>query len=206
MTTIIPTFRPDGSLMNLAQPVEGDIHWPTIAGALSKIARFNGFHSGPMLSVAQHCVMGADALASETGNTTIAAFFLLHDAHEALIGDWSRPAVLFLADTLYDLHNVPMQSVREAVEAVKARLDQAIYRKAGLPPHVPFAVKQMDERMLRAETLALFGKKGLANLNAPELPMPKLTGAIKPWAPMKAEEAWLSRLSRYLGIDWRAAA
>lgn len=192
--------------MNLAQPLDSDIHWPTIAGALSKLARFNGINRGPMLSVAQHCVMGADALANETGNMTFSAFFLLHDAHEALIGEWPRPAVLFLADTLHSTHNIPMQCVRDGVKEVKARLDEVIFRKAGLPQTLPFAVKQMDERMLRAETLALFGKNALKNLAVPELPMPKLTGAIKPWAPMKAEEAWLDRLSRYLGIDWRAAA
>jgi len=113
---------------------------------------------------------------------------------------------LFLADALYLMHDIPMHFVRDAVEAVKARLDQTIYRKAGLPPVVPYGVKEMDERMLRAETALLFGNNGLKNLAVRELPMPKLTGAIKPWAPMKAEEAWLDRLSRYLGIDCRAAA
>lgn len=196
--------------MNLAQPVEGDIHWPTIAGALSKIARFNGFHSGPMLSVAQHCVMGADALANETGNHTLAGFFLVHDAHEAFVGDWTRPSVALLSGALGELYEIPAHCARNAVHLVKSRIDAQIFAKAGLPvvgaPDLPDKVRDMDERMLRAETLALFGKKGLSNLNVPELPMPKLTGAIKPWAPMKAEEAWLSRLSRYLGIDWRAAA
>lgn len=206
MTSEILSFRPDGSVMDLANPLDSDIHWPTIASSLSKLARFNGINRGPMLPVAQHCVMGADALANETGDTTLCAYFLLHDAHEALIGDWSRPAVLFLADALYRMHDIPMHRVRDAVEAVKARLDQAIYRKAGLPPSVPFAVKEMDERMLRTETVALFGSNGLKNLAGRELPMPKLTGAIKPWAPMKAEEVWLDRLSRYLGIDWRVAA
>ncbi|MCO7727336.1 hypothetical protein NJB93_12105 [Brucella intermedia] len=206
MTSEILSFRPDGSVMDLAKPLESDIHWPTIASALSKLARFNGINRGPMYSVAQHCVMGADALANETGDTTLCAYFLLHDAHEAFIGEWPRPAVLFLADALYRMHDIPMHFVRDAVEAVKARIDQTIYRKAGLPPVVPYGVKEMDERMLRAETALLFGNNGVKNLAGRELPMPKLTGAIKPWAPMKAEEAWLDRLSRYLGIDCRAAA
>lgn len=206
MTSVIHSFRPDGSVMDLANPLVSDIQWPTIASALSKLARFNGINPGPMLSVAQHSVMGADAFANETGDPMLSAYFLLHDAHEALIGDWSRPSVLILADALNHMHGTPVQFLRNAVEAVKARLDQAIYHAAGLPSAVPFLVKEMDERMLRAETLALFGKKGLANLAGREMPMPKLTGAIKPWAPMKAEEAWLDRLTRYLGIDWRAAA
>lgn len=201
----IMSFRPDGSLMNLAQPTEADVRWYTIGNALSKIARFNGIYDGLAYSVAQHSVMGADALINETGDSTLAGYFLLHDAHEAWIGDQSRPATELLADALFRMHDLPVHWVHNAVNEIKARLDQPIYHKAGLTPVLPQSVRDMDERMLQAETLALFGSTGYRNLAGREMPMPKLTGAIKPWGAMKAEEQWLDRLSRYLGIDWRAA-
>lgn len=201
----VMSFRPDGSLMNLAQPTLADVHWQTLGNALSKIARFNGIYSGLAYSVAQHSVMGADALINETGDPEYAGYFLLHDAHEAWIGDQSRPTTELLADALFRLHDIPAHWVRNAVEEIKTKLDQPIFGKAGLPSVLPQAVRDMDERMLRAETLALFGTTGYRNMAGRELPMPKLTGAIKPWGALKAEEQWLDRLKRYLGIDWRAS-
>ncbi|MGC0054857.1 hypothetical protein ACNSPG_17695 [Brucella pituitosa] len=201
----IMSFRPDGSLMNLAQPTEADVHWQTLGNALAKIARFNGIYSCLAYSVAQHSVMGADALINETGDPVLAGYFLLHDAHEAWIGDQSRPTTELLADALFRMHSLPVHWVHKAVNEIKARLDQPIYHKAGLTPVLPQIVRDMDERMLQAETLALFGPTGYRNLAGRKMPIPKLTGAIKPWGALKAEEQWLERLSRYLGIDWRAA-
>ena len=200
----VMSFRPDGSLMNLARPTLADVHWQTLANALSKIARFNGIYSGLAYSVAQHSVMGADALMNETGDPVLSGYFLLHDAHEAWIGDQSRPTTELLADALFCMHDIPPHWIRNAVDAIKAKLDQPIFGKAGLSSVLPQAVRDMDERMLRAETLALFGSVGYRNLAGRELPLPKLTGAIKPWGALKAEEQWLNRLKRYLGIDWRA--
>ncbi|MEN5279405.1 hypothetical protein ABE527_21065 [Brucella sp. TWI432] len=201
----ILSFRPDGSLMNLAEPIEADVDWQVLGNALSKIARFNGIYSGLAYSVAQHSVMGADALINETGDAVLAGYFLLHDAHEAWIGDQSRPATELLADALYRMHDIPHHWVRNAVSGMKADLDRPIFHKAGLSPVLPQIVFEMDDRMLQAEALALFGKAGYRNLSGRILPLPKLTGAIKPWGAMKAEEQWLDRLNRYLGIDWRAA-
>lgn len=199
------SLRPDGSLMNLAEPTESDVHWQTLGNALSKIARFNGIYDCVAYSVAQHSVMGADALINETGDPVLAGYFLLHDAHEAWIGDQSRPAAELLAVELFCMHGIPHHWVHNAISCIKARLDNPIFHKAGLSPVLPKIVYDMDNRMLKAEALALFGKTGYHSLGGPNLPMPKLTGAIKPWGAMKAEEQWLDRLSRYLGIDWRAA-
>ncbi|MBK0022175.1 hypothetical protein IAE29_12655 [Ochrobactrum sp. S46] len=201
----VMSFSQDGSLMNLAKPTENDVHWQTIGNALSKIARFNGIYNCVAYSVAQHSVMGADALINETGEPVLAGYFLLHDAHEAWIGDQSRPAAELLAVELFCTHGIPHCWVQDAIKSIKARLDFPIFQKAGLPPVVPQIVHDMDNRMLQAETLALFGMTGYQNLGGPKLPSPKLTGAIKPWGAAKAEEQWLDRLSRYLGIDWRAA-
>ena len=65
-----------------------------IAFPLSRIARYNG-HGIPgsknIWSVAHHTVVGVEAIMRETGSKELAKWFLLHDAHEAYIGDMTRP-------------------------------------------------------------------------------------------------------------------
>ncbi|NMG39844.1 hypothetical protein GRZ55_11370 [Chelativorans sp. ZYF759] len=201
----VPSFRPDGSVLDLAKLRLDDIVWPEIAAGLSKIARFNARPSGPAFSVSQHCVMGADAVFSETGDPVAAGYFLLHDAHEALLGDVPRPT----ADLIGRLLGARgRQRLASAIHTAKLAIDRVIYTRAGLAPpdRVPgyqAIVRNMDERMLRAEALALFGPRAGEHVGAGDLPPPKLTGAIRAWGAMRAEEAWLTRLDRYLGIAER---
>lgn len=209
----VPCLRPDGTVMDLAAPLPSDIVWPEIAAGLSKLARWNGRPRGPAFSVAQHCVMGADALFAETGDAICAAYFLLHDAHEALLGDVPSTTVALIE------HIAGRRSgINLALKTAKARIDEAIYAAARIIPlghaHERNLVQAMDERMLRAEALALYGRNadlgGLASrtdvfIRAATLPAPKLVGAIRPWGPAKAEEAWLARLDRFLGIRERPA-
>lgn len=207
---LVPSFRPDGSVFDLANVQQHDIVWTEIAGALSRIARFNGRCNGIGFSVAQHCVMGADALFVETGDAVLSGIFLLHDAEEGLTGDVTRPTMSLLGVYLSRTHGVAARAVNAAMSAAKADLHRAIHRRAGLPPleNLPdYArqVKDMDDRMLRAEAIALFGSQAAFHCPAADRPAPRLTGAIRAWAAMKAEEAWLERLNRYLGIEWRGA-
>lgn len=67
-----------------------DIELQDIAGSLSRQARFNG-NGDIKISVAQHCIVGATALAGGTGNYMAALWFLLHDAHETYTGDIITP-------------------------------------------------------------------------------------------------------------------
>jgi hypothetical protein len=218
---IIPSFRPDGTVMDLADVRSDDIDFAEMAAGLSKIARFNGRYRCPSYSVAQHSVMGADATFVESGNNALAACFLLHDGHEYLIGDTPIPAVnlfcRFLGHGLRnggwpeDVATAAESALREAISAAKASIDRAIYRAAGLAdyprllPAYERAVKRMDEQMLRAEGIALFGGQAAIHLPAGRLPAPRLVGAIEPWGPMKAEQAFLDRLARYTGLDVRPA-
>lgn len=209
---IVPSLRPDGTLMCLASVTASDISFAEMASGLSKITRWNGRYLGPPYYVAQHCVTGADALFAETGDVVLAGYFLLHDGHEYLLGDWTRPAVdaVELA-AVKELRTAGKGKpvVRDARERVKSRTDLAIWEAAKLPrldkmPLYNRQVADMDERMLRAEGLALFGPQAAAHLPAADLPAPRLTGSLKPWGPMKAEEAFCERLGRYLGIETRA--
>lgn len=209
----IPSFRPDGTEMDLADVQPSDIVWTEIANGLSKIARFNGRYADAALSVAQHCVMGADALFTETGDQVCAGYFLLHDAHEALTGDITRPMVQLIEHYRCAAERSPFQrmtSVKDAIEAAKAHIDGVVWAVAGLPPihRMPVYARQvrdMDERILRAEAIALFGRQAASACPAADLPPPRLTGAIQPWGPAKAEIAWLDRLERYLGIVARVS-
>lgn len=208
-----PSWNRFGGLTDLADPKPGEVDFPGIAAALSKLVRWAGRHDGPGFSVAQHCVMGADAMANETGDRIAAGAFLLHDAHEgAGIGDIVTPAVKALAAIAAQIHGPgAAQAIRDAVEALKWRHDVMICEAAGVDwkiMHPDYdglsalwleqhdAVKSMDRRMAEAEAHYLFGPRACPRPD----PYPKFTGALKPWGPAKAEQAWLDRLDRYLGV------
>lgn len=214
----VPSFRQDGTALDLVNVTPADIDFAAMAEGLAKIPHFNGLNPGPALSVAQHSVMGADALMNEIGDPLPAGYFLLHDAQEYIFGHWTRPSVdavlhhLLIRvgrdDSTAGLKRFVATAFKEAVAKAKASIDQAIYAAARIPditnlPATNAQVKEMDDRMLRAEGLTLFGPKAARHLPAADRPAPKLTGAIKPWGAMKAEEAFIDRLQRYLGIQAR---
>lgn len=212
-----PIIMLDGAIADLAEIRAEQIDFTHVAAALSKTARFTGRHHGALLSVAQHCVMGADALFREKGDGVLAGYFLLHDAHEYLLGDVGRPAALDfdLKTAEYLIENgvapeIAHGAVIEGIKRSKSSLDAPIAEAAQLPPiaRMPLYARQvaeMDERMCLAEARVLYRSKGTIPLVRSDLPPPKLTGALEPWGPVKAELAFLDRLERYLGIVARAA-
>lgn len=212
----VPAFRPDGSAMDLANVLVDDIDFAAMAAGLSKMARFNAIYRCPAYAVGQHSVMGADALFNETGDTVLAGYFLLHDGHEYLTGDGTRPMVdriqlqIMRIAAQAKLTSSAMKFLdklaHRAIGEVKREIDIQIFKAAGIPdlelmPIYARQVKDMDNRMLVAEAKALFGPQAAVEcLPSGDLRPPRLTGAIKPWGPMKAEEAFVDRLERYLGI------
>ncbi len=208
---IVPSFRPDGSVVDLTAIAPADIDFGEMASALSKIARFNGRYGCEAYVVAQHSVFVADALFAETGDAVLAGCGLLHDGHEYLIGDLPSPTARLIAHEVAVCGSPTLgDMVRDAIERMKTRLDGAIFAAAGIgyPQHYPAYVRQvkdMDERMLRAEGLSLFGKRAAAHLPAQRRPVPPLRHPVAPWGPMKAELAFLDRLEKYLNIVVRAA-
>lgn len=215
MTAPVWTFRPDGSVMDLLALTPADIDFGEMANALSKISRFNGRTPGLGYSVAQHCVMGADALFAETRDHAAAAAFLLHDGHEYLLGDIVTPVTVAL-DALMprpqNLEGMPNASAwpSEIIATLKSRVDQVIVGAAKGAADLLFGqpnqIKEMDRRLFDAEILALFGPKAAPHRLAPHLPPPKLTGAIRPWGAAKAEAAFCDRLGRYAGMIVRPMA
>lgn len=98
----------------------GDIELKDIAGSLSRQARFNGNGKGK-ISVAQHCIVGATAIAGGTGNYPAALWFLLHDAHEAYTGDIITPMKQRIISTAL--------SSSDPIGDLQDKLDDAISRK-----------------------------------------------------------------------------
>jgi len=74
-----------GRRVQLDEPDPDVVCLDDIAHALARITRFTGHGHAP-LSVAQHCCMVSARCPNEAG-----AWGLLHDAHEAYIGDISSP-------------------------------------------------------------------------------------------------------------------
>ncbi|RVL86641.1 hypothetical protein CN140_05235 [Sinorhizobium meliloti] len=199
----ITTVWVGGSSIDLSCPDPAIVCFREIGNTLSKIARFNGRYEGPLYSVAQHCVVGAQALINEGESAMHAALFLLHDAHEWILGDLITPAAKLYAAVGRELYGEA--NVLDAIGACKAAWDEAIYFAAGLPGPEAWSRKQratvenMDKRMQLAEAVALFGPR--AGAHFPKSETPKLTGAIKPWPPMKAEEEFRKLAYRLIGED-----
>lgn len=208
----ITFFRPDGSLMDLSRPEPCDIDFDEVAFGLSKIARFTGTHPGAALSVAQHSVMGAEAVMREENDELIAALFLLHDGHEYKLGDDSRPKQDLLAAMLDDFSPSASAAYREVLAKAKAGWDNAIYGAAGLP--APYAwtkrqqliVARMDMRMMAAEAEALFGAAARKVYPRSKYPEPLTRGAIIPWGAAKAEERFTECFDKLIGIRQRNTA
>jgi hypothetical protein len=199
------SFRPDGSVRDLAAPDPSEIDFFAMANALSKIARFNGSNPGVAYSVAQHSVMGAEAVFNETGDDRLAAFFLLHDGEEHLLGDKPTPAQRLLVATISDASEISGASANYCWHLIKQKWREAGWLAAGLG--LPSVAQQgliddYDRRMCNAEMLALFGPAARAQaIPVSHIAPLKLKGGIKPWAAMKAEERFIACAKRFIGED-----
>lgn len=213
----VPSFRPDGTLADLAAPRPELIDFAEIASRLARLARFTGAASsggqGMSISVAQHSVMGAQALMAEGESRLTGALFLLHDAHEYAIGDEASPVTTLLAATMEEL-SAGARLIYEAARArIKYRWDEAIYGAANLPPPPDWnrrtqgVIKSMDMRMMAAEAEALFGPAARHRLPLSSFPTPRIRGVIEPWGAMKAEAEFLELFHRLAPPQrWRGMA
>lgn len=167
---------------------------------LARQSRFNGA-TDAYYSIAQHCAHGADALYQETRRPEVAAHFLIHDAHEAFMGDITTPVLAALA-VLGRSIGVGQEGrdIRDAVRLLKAKIDHAIFRAAGLShpdAGIRALIKEMDARMLVTERRDLMRPAPHPWDEAIERAEPVRGPRIKPLPWPKALDLWLDRLSRY---------
>ncbi|PLX36976.1 MAG: phosphohydrolase [Hyphomicrobiales bacterium] len=175
-----------GKAWHILEPRHEDVDWLDITFALAKICRFNG-HCTQHYSVAQHSVAVAESLPDECRR-----YALLHDAHEAYLGDWTRPLKAAL-DAI---------SPDGALQELESRTACAIHLAAGLAYPVPVdiaeQIKKADIRQLFIERNNIMARPPLdwegEHLN------PTLPYRVKP-------EIWEDAAQRYFnalvsaGID-----
>lgn len=145
-----------------------------VAAALSKICRFTG-HCNSFYSVAQHSVMVSFLVGPQ-----LARWGLLHDAAEAFLGDVATPLKQLLPD----------------YKAIEERVEHVVWRKFGLEPPMPPAIKVADLIMLATEKRDLMphveGGPAWVVLAGVQ---PMLTHII-PWSPQDAEAMFLERAAQ----------
>ncbi len=176
-----------GNCVPLVGTSPDDIRWYDINSHLSFSNRFAG--AAGAYSVAQHSCIVADMLPGYWR-----AYGLLHDAHEAYIGDITQPAVGGM-----EAHLVG-GGVKEAIRALKETLDRAIFTKAGLTYPMPTDIKEgvhtADMRVLMTEKRDLMGPGpypwGARYEHAAPLPE-----KIIRWAPLRAQGEFFDRLRRF---------
>ena len=155
-------------------PSQLDVH--DMAHALSQTCRFNG-QCPTFYSVAQHCTIGS----YEFDDPALAYEFLVHDAHEAYVGDIPSPLKALLPD----------------YRGMEDRCEAVVRTYFGVPHVMTPSVRAMDLSMLVSEFADLFGAipAGLEHIA-------RIQTTIRPMPIHASHEAWLSRydeLARKLG-------
>ncbi|MGL4966129.1 MAG: hypothetical protein ACRC67_33220 [Inquilinus sp.] len=176
----LPTITGRPFLLLDPDPRSIDIDDIAEALALAKLCRFTG-RPRSFYSVAQHSGVVHDML-----SLNARPYGLLHDAHEAYIGDWSTPVKEWVRALVGP-------EAWAKIEAAVDRLDATIHRTAGLawppPPGVAEAVRKADLIALATE------KRDLITPDGPEwtpLPPPRARTVIaQPWP--RAHNDFLAR-------------
>lgn len=178
----------DGTAFDLLEPKAADVHFSEVAHALACIPRFCGHVPGGHYSVAQHCVLGADYLNGRNGPQA-ALCFLLHDAHEAYMGDIISPVIRALG-----------RRAQLAIDNLKRRLDAVIYEAVfGLPAEDIYGkwaadVRDIDMRMLATEREYLLAPapQPWSGDDKPHKPL-ALGYHLQPWSIAYAEKSYLDK-------------
>lgn len=147
-----------GVKWDLLNPKAEDVNFIDIAEALGKLCRFNG-HTQKFYSVAEHCCHAYDvALALHPDDKQLHLAALLHDAHEAYIGDMTTPVANLLTR---------LPGFKEVWSLVKLTHDIAIFSAAGVDfalggrdtrsARLTHEVKQIDLALLMAERDQILG-------------------------------------------------
>lgn len=185
-----------GRAFPLIEPHPADVYWPDIIYALAHLNRFSG-HAGSY-SVAQHSALVAEQLPPEWK-----LYGLLHDAHEATIGDITTPVSRALQILGDGCEGYPGR-VHRAIRQLKDGVDAAIYPAAGLdwpiPQTIEEAVHIADKRAFVTEVRDLLGRSNKSLGPEYERLVP-LSESIIAWDAGKATACFASAL-RVAGLQF----
>lgn len=170
-----------GNYIDLLDPKEEQINFSDIAGALSKICRFNG-QSSQFYSVSEHlCHCVFQALLDGRSQAVCVAVYA-HDFSESFLGDMTKPLKLLLPD----------------YQNIEKNMEEVIGRKFGIDIHEhEAAVKEIDHAMLIAERKVLMSHDDVKWHG--ERQAREINPDIKGWTPEEAEVIFTS-YARFLGI------
>ena len=139
----------NGRAIRLTHPVAEQVDFKELAQALAGVYRWNGssYHD---ISVAYHTLIVFDAAPD-----AVKPYALLHDAHEARLGDMIRPVQDMYQDIAGELGGESGYHLQRKIFAeARRRHDSVIYRAAGLPfpsAEILKAVKLADNTALVTE-------------------------------------------------------
>lgn len=155
---------------------ENDIQIKDIAHALSLICRFNG-HCREFYSVAQHSVIVSEILEHQRYSPEIVLAGLMHDAHEAYLGDMPSP----------------LKKIFKDYGPISEELQKTIEKKYAIPmnENVSKLVKNADFACFHAEVRDLMPSNGW---NWPP-DVFKWEKSIIPCAPEKAKAMFIERFN-----------
>jgi hypothetical protein len=174
----IPFWTAAGTI-DLAALRPMDLNAFAIGDTLAKVNRFGGRTPEPW-SVAAHSVLVEQLCPPDLG-----PWALLHDAHEAIIGDITPPAVEVLC------RSGTRSAVEHAIRNAKGQIDRVIGAAWGTPVRsLNQALRMADHVALQAEALVLLGVR-------PDVASPAQADALDRAVTCLLELAGLR--------DWRAA-
>lgn len=192
---MVETQTYSGKRVSLLKPDPMTIDIRDIACALSRINRFNGATSLP-LNVAAHSLAVMRELERRKASPEVQLLGLLHDAHEAYIGDITNPVRRALKRYTPD----------DVISMIARDLDIAIFTGLGVKhidlPENWTPVAQADRAVFAAEWRDLVGALCPEKITPSPLP-------TKTTPPDKAEEQFLAayaRLSLHCGPRHHATA
>lgn len=173
-----------GLRVSLAEPEPSTIYIRDIACALSRLNRYSGATQLPV-NVACHSLNVVRFLATKKAPPLVQMFGLLHDAHEAYIGDITEPM----------RREIAAYASFDVVTRIAERIDKAIWQAFGLDAAPGFGglawVRSADQAVFAAEWRDLM--RGPCPLKVEAAPF-----AIKPRNADKAEEEFLRTFERLL--------
>lgn len=141
-----------GRFVDFVELTAGMIDPDDIAWGLARTNRFCGHTISALpYSVAQHSVLISRAIGNSPSH---AVWGLMHDAHEAYLGDWSRPVQSAIA--WYS------ELARNALAALRERVDAVILERFGilLTSDVREYVAELDNEILVVEADWLMASGG----------------------------------------------
>ena len=193
----------DGHGIDLLDIKAENICFVTLAEHLGKEKRYNGATPRTEYSVAQHCVLGADAILADGGTETESAYFLLHDAQEAVWKDDPTPKKRAIAERIQDRCGVTADRILDVLNGIVAEHDAAIHQAAGLPYPIPPEIEQIihlyDKKMFVTEWQQLMHDWPHPNWSD-YAGLDPINTKIKPWRWDYACNQWMSRAKKLLPL------